>query len=266
MTGALPLAECRRRAARIRAASLEMIGECGYGFAGSCLSVADVLAAVSVSWTLGDGGPGGADVLCLSKGHAAPALYGLLHGERWREVGGYADLDSPLQGHPRRAWTADVPATSGSLGLAPAHALGGHLGRRARGTKGRLLIVVGDGELQSGPLLETLTWLGDTAAPGVLVVVDHNGWQSTGRSSRAATAAVSAAFAETRELDGNDPAQLLGLFTSFTPSTPAVLAVARTTRWAGTTVSPHEHTAMGFLPPRPQTDRMIQELWRKARS
>jgi len=159
-----------------------------------------------------------------------------------------------------------VAATSGSLGLAPAHALGGQLSALARGEHRRLVIVVGDGELQTGLLLETLSWLGTAELPGVLVVVDSNGWQSTGRTPGTAPSSARAAFADPVELDGNEPADVMELFDSFTATTPARFAVARTSRWAGTDVSPDEHPAMGFLPAAPRTQEIIRELWKRAES
>jgi len=106
------VALCRRRAARIRAASLEMISESGFGFAGSCLSAAEIIAAASVSWSLGDGALPAPDVICLSKGHAAPALYGLLLGRNWRAAGGPAQPGAAPQGEPRPQWVEGAMANA----------------------------------------------------------------------------------------------------------------------------------------------------------
>jgi transketolase len=247
-----------------------MISGAGYGFAGSCLSVADVLAALSVSWRIATalgadrGAEEPADVLCLSKGHAAPALYATLLGAQWRSVGRYAALGSALQGHPHRTRLAGIPATAGSLGLAPALAVGAHLGARRRGRAGRLAVVVGDGEIQSGQALETLTWLAESRIPGVLVIVDHNGMQSTGRSGEASLRAVAAAFGDPVRVDGHDASALLSAFDAFTSVSQARLVVAVTRRWAGVTLPDHSPQAMSHLPDPDLLEVMIRELYEEA--
>ncbi|MCZ0982567.1 hypothetical protein O1L60_36700 [Streptomyces diastatochromogenes] len=120
------------RALRVRLASVRAVRASRWGFLGSCLSVADVLAVLAERLRLA--GPGEEtpdhDRLVLSKGHAAPALYAAVTG--WRGDGSYAAPGSPYQGHPNLSFLPAAGMTSGSLGLAVPAAAGSPRARAAR--------------------------------------------------------------------------------------------------------------------------------------
>jgi transketolase len=220
-----------RLAAEIRGAALEMIAEGGFGFAGSCMSVADILASLVVAWDLPRPDLLGRDMILLSKGHAAPALYALAYGWRWREHGRYAALGSCLQGHPNRLRWPVTPSTTGSLGLGLGHALGAHL---ARGT-GRLALVTGDGELQAGLAWEALMFAARSRTRGVVVIVDANGEQSRGGVPAPSVLAAQLAAVADRyvDVDGHDVAALVGILRGCAPGDFLTVVLARTSRAAG---------------------------------
>ncbi|MQY05034.1 1-deoxy-D-xylulose-5-phosphate synthase N-terminal domain-containing protein [Actinomadura macrotermitis] len=226
-----PVDTGRRLAAEVRGAALEMIAQGGFGFAGSCMSVADILAALHVSWDLPRPDLRGRDIVLLSKGHAAPALYALAYGWDWREHGRYAALGSPLQGHPNRLRWPATPSTTGSLGLGLAHALGVHL---ARGS-GRLALVTGDGELQTGLAWEALMFASRRRTRGVVVIVDANGEQSFGAVLAASRLAAQLAAVADRfvEVDGHDLLVLTRVLRECAPEDLLTVVFARTSRAAG---------------------------------
>lgn len=241
-----PVEKARRAAAVIRAVSLEMVLDAGYGFPGSCMSLADLLGVLYTRWTVvGGEGP---DRVCLSKGHAAPALYAAELGLGWQDHGRYAHPGSLLQGHPRAdVWSA-LAATSGPLGLAIGHALGRHVAAGALGQPARLAVLVGDGELQTGAALEAVSWLAESETRGVCVMVDANGWQSTGMAHTRPLQALRAIFDQVHELDGNDVAAVHEVVAGLAPTTKPSLLIAHTRRWAGTPWADRPPASMREMP------------------
>ncbi|MEU2679577.1 hypothetical protein ABZ638_22090 [Streptomyces sp. NPDC007107] len=198
------------RALRLRLASVRAIRAARWGFLGSCLSVADILAVLVEHLDLAERGQETPDHdrLVLSKGHAAPALYAAV--TQWQGDGGYAALGSPYQGHPNLSFLPATGVTTGSLGLAVPSAAGLGHGLSLLGGTGRVAVVLGDGELQTGIAWEGFQWAVRAGLDNVLFVVDANGYQSGGATpggdtTRRMLAAAAPAFVT---VDGHDAAQL----------------------------------------------------------
>ena len=174
------------RAHEIRRLVVEMALAAGSCHIGSALSIADILA-VLYGGVLRDlhGRPDGSsgDRFVLSKGHAASALYAALATvdilDPHDVVAGYSQDGGAYAGHPERT-TPGVTTSSGSLGHGPALALGLALADRADGTGRRTFCLVGDGELNEGSVWEAIALAGHLALPGLVLVVDANGWQGLG--------------------------------------------------------------------------------------
>ncbi|MFF0473931.1 hypothetical protein [Streptomyces sp. NPDC004284] len=239
------------RALRIRLASVRAVRAARWGFLGSCLSVADVLAVLAEHLRLA--GPGEEtpdhDRLVLSKGHAAPALYAAVTD--WRGDGSYATQGSPYQGHPNLSFLPAAGMTSGSLGLAVPAAAGLAHGLSLLGGTGRVAVVLGDGELQSGIALEGIQWAVRAGLRNVLFVVDANGYQSGGAVpptdvTRRMLSAAAPAFAA---VDGHDTRQLgdaIGALLGETKG-PAVVWAA-TTRGKGVPAVEERPVPMSWIP------------------
>ena len=115
------LDQLRARAARLREHSLRATSESASGHPTSCLSAADIVAALFfdvMRYDPSDPGNPACDRFVLSKGHAAPLLYAA-----WAEAGAFPveklltlrRIDSELEGHPTPHFAGTVAAT-GSLG------------------------------------------------------------------------------------------------------------------------------------------------------
>jgi len=121
----------------------------------------------------------------LSKGHAAPALYAAL-GEHniisQKMMLSLRKLGSPLQGHPDMRMIG-VDGTSGSLGIGLSQAVGRALGRKKRGSDGRVFALVGDGECQEGQIWEAALAASHLKLGNLVVFVDHNHYQVGGKVS-----------------------------------------------------------------------------------
>src|SRR6185436_18039924 len=154
----------------------------GSGHLGSTFSAMDVVAfllfeelnTATVGWDSPD-----PDVYFSSKGHDVPGLYsalvalGVLPSERLmrlRRLGG-------LDGHPD-VGVPGIEANSGSLGMGVSKGRGIAWAKRHLGRDGRVVVMVGDGELQEGQNYEGLQAAAHERLSGLTVVVDRNELQS----------------------------------------------------------------------------------------
>lgn len=167
----------RARARRCRELVVDMAASDVGCHLGGSLSVVDILVA---AYAVADRHEG-VEVV-LSKGHAAAALYAVLH-----ETGRIAENPAPHYGQAGQPYTGHpgpkVPGVrfpTGSLGHGLAYAAGWALSRRLTARPGGAIAILGDGELQEGLVWETLQVLGAQRVGGVVAVVDVNGGQNDG--------------------------------------------------------------------------------------
>jgi transketolase len=175
-----PIARAEVLADVCRLNVLYMIMQAGSGHIGSSFSAMDLLAWL---WTAAlvdpNSGAHGADTYLSSKGHDAPALYSILIAlekldfdllHRLRRRGG-------LPGHPD-VTTPYVAANTGSLGMGISKAYGMARAQRLTGSRGRIVVMTGDGELQEGQIWESLQPVANERLSEISVIVDHNKLQS----------------------------------------------------------------------------------------
>jgi transketolase len=117
------------------------------------------------------------DRFLLSKGHGPTAYYAVLcdrgfFPESWLEPWG--TFDSPLGYHPDRNLVPGVEISSGSLGHGLPLAVGTALGLRAQGIDSRVVVLVGDAELDEGSNHEALELAAALGLDGLTVVVIDN--------------------------------------------------------------------------------------------
>ena len=177
--------DLQARAIEIRRIAVSLIHGAGSGHPGSCLSAADVLAALYFEELRP-----GIDKFVLSKGHACPALYAALHLRGFFDraaLGSFRRLGGLLQGSP----TTTIPgidATCGSLGQGFSIALGMALAlRQASDTAAaqpRVFVMLGDGELQEGEVWEAAMAAGHYQLGNLCVIVDYNKMQSDDLNAR----------------------------------------------------------------------------------
>ena len=128
---------------------------------------------------------GGKDKLILSKGHAVPIIYAVLHelGQiSDEELDLFREIDSPLQGHPDKLRLSLMDATTGSLGQGLSIAIGHSLGKKLRNEEGTVFCILGDGELQEGQIWESLMYYPKTELKNLICIVDWNKGQNDGYS------------------------------------------------------------------------------------
>jgi transketolase len=117
------------------------------------------------------------DRFLLSKGHGPMAYYAVLcdrgfFPRTW--LGAWGSFDSPLGHHPDRNLVPGVEISSGSLGHGLPLAVGTALGLRAQGIGARVVVLVGDAELDEGSNHEALEVAAALGLDALTVVVVDN--------------------------------------------------------------------------------------------
>jgi transketolase len=123
------------------------------------------------------------DRFLLSKGHGPMAYYAVLAAKgffptEWLPT--FGAFDSALGHHPDRLLVPGVEISSGSLGHGLPLAVGTTLGLRAQGVAARVVVLVGDAELDEGSNAEAIAFAGATGLTGLTAVVVDNRSSSLG--------------------------------------------------------------------------------------
>jgi len=174
------LAQLHNIATQLRIDSVKATSEAGSGHPTSCLSAADIVAALffgEMRFDPRDPQHPENDRFVLSKGHAAPLLYAA-----WSEAGAFPrehlltlrKFDSDLEGHPvPRQQFVDV--ATGSLGQGLSAALGIGLNARRIGSDYRTYVLLGDGETAEGSVWEAADVGANLKIDNVCAFTDVNG-------------------------------------------------------------------------------------------
>ena len=123
------------------------------------------------------------DRCILSKGHGCLALYAVLADKGFfpREtMASFCRPGSILGGHPETGKVPGVEASTGSLGHGLSIGVGMALAARMRGAKHRIVVVMGDGEINEGSVWEAAMSAAHHGLANLLAVIDYNKIQSAG--------------------------------------------------------------------------------------
>lgn len=176
------LAELQNTALKVREHIIRMSGNGGC-FIGASLSCADLIVYLYKEFlnvtkeALSDPSR---DYFFLSKGHDVTALYGTFVELGWLEkerLQNHLKLNDDIYWHPNR----NIPGVefhSGSLGQNFSVAAGVALDCKLKGGKNKIVVVVGDGEMNEGSMWEGLLVANANKLDNLLVVVDRNHFQA----------------------------------------------------------------------------------------
>lgn len=166
-------------ARNLRRLVIRMTTQAGSGHPTSCMSCADIIAALffhEMRWDPKDASARNVDAFVLSKGHAAPILWAVLH-----EAGAISEdplslrrFGSTLEGHPTpvNPW---VKIATGSLGQGLAAANGMALANRLDSIDARVFCLLGDGECSEGSVWEAAQFASLNRLASLVAIVDVNG-------------------------------------------------------------------------------------------
>lgn len=175
------------KAYRLRRWSLLLPAQAGSGHPTSCLSAADIVAALffdTMHYDPDNFNNPNNDRFILSKGHASPLLYAA-----WREVGTLTDEEmmayrmfgSPLEGHPTLRFPYTDAAT-GSLGIGLSIGLGMALNAKLDKLTYRTYVLLGDGEMAEGSVWEAIQLAAYYKTDNLVAIVDENRLDQTGQT------------------------------------------------------------------------------------
>lgn len=169
----------------------------------------------------------GRDYLILSKGHGVMALYACMLELGWlnlSQIEGYFQDGSDLKGLSDSRLPG-LEVTSGSLGHGFSVGVGIALGLKRKDTDQKVYAIVGDGELNEGPIWEGALVAAHHRIDNLMVIVDKNGFQAMGTTddvlSLGNLAAKFSSFGfETLEVDGHDEAAVNAAIQKLWASSP----------------------------------------------
>lgn len=178
--------EIEKTACKIRKEIVRMTHKAQSGHPGGSLSAIDVVTCLFMAEMKHD--PKNPDWeerdrFVLSKGHASPALYGILAFQGYfpkEELMTFRQLNSRLQGHPERLLLPGIEVSTGSLGQGLSIANGMAMGLKLQGLGSRVYCLIGDGELQEGQVWEAIQSAGHRKLDNLCAILDRNRLQIDG--------------------------------------------------------------------------------------
>ena len=207
--------------------SVQMTSDAGSGHPSTALSLAHITSVLMyrvMRWDPRNPWDDRADRLVLSEGHAVPIVYAAcidLGVKVGRDVASARSLTpadagdlrkagSVLDGHPNPYLGFPFfDSATGSLGQGLSVGAGIALAAKLAGTRRRVFVICGDGEMREGQITEAIDFVKDHNPGNLVLVVNCNGIAQSDYVSEQQSAAVTAkklkaAGWAVREVDGHD--------------------------------------------------------------
>jgi transketolase len=165
-----------------RANAIATVKRAGSGHLGSSFSSLDIVTTLYFTEMniaeVGISHPD-RDIYFSSKGHDAPGHYAVLYAMGLVSEEQFINLrrHGGTHGHPDVS-IPGIEANSGSLGMGISKAKGMAWAKNANKSGGRVMVMTGDGELQEGQIWESLQTTRHQKINNLIVIVDHNKFQS----------------------------------------------------------------------------------------
>ncbi len=260
------------KAADVRIGIIKAIHNAGSGHPGGSLSATDIVTALYFhEMNIDPDNPQmrGRDKCIFSKGHAGPAQLSAM------ALRGYFAMDeftsslrkigSRFQGHPNIK-IPGIEMSTGSLGQGFSAAAGMAMAAKMDGDKGRVYVLLGDGELQEGLVWETAMSSSHYKLDNLVAIIDHNGLQIDGKNDDVMTVnPIGSKFASfgwnVIEIDGHDMKQITeALAKAKTLKTKPTAIVAETIKGKGVSFMEGQASWHGKAPNAEQAATAIEEL------
>jgi transketolase len=126
------------------------------------------------------------DYFFLSKGHAVPALYGTFIELGWlhkSRLENHLKTNDDIYWHPNRD-IQGIEFHSGSLGHSLSIATGIAIDCKLNSSPNKVVVILGDGELNEGTIWETLQIASAYKLDNLLIIVDRNRIQANERTEK----------------------------------------------------------------------------------
>jgi transketolase len=263
-------------AVRVRKTILDMAFAGSTVHIGCAFSIVELLAVLyrnHLNFDATDPHAAHRDYMVLSKGHGVMAQYACLHEIGWlsdEEMSNYFGNGTRLKGLAD-AHVPGVEVTAGSLGHGLSVGVGLALGAKMNKTQQMCYALVGDGELNEGPIWEAALFAAQFKLDNLVVIVDVNGFQAMGTTDEVISLGdIEAKFRafdfEAVTIDGHDEAAIDRAYRDFKASKngkPKAL-IAKTVKGKGVSFMEHDNI-WHYTRLNPQTyEAAITELGERA--
>ncbi len=259
-------------AARARRLVLRMLEAGHSGHVGGALSAIDIITALYMSELVID--PAHPDErrrdrFLLSAGHKALAQYAVLALRGFfpaEMLDTYGKFESHLPGHPDMHKLPGIEANTGALGHGLPIACGMALGARIDRLPSRVFVVMGDGELPEGSNWEGAAIAAHYKLDNLILFVDANGLQISGRTSDVMNMApIAEKFRAygwaTEDIDGHDMSEILDVLARVPLAAGRPTAIiARTVKARGVSALQDTAGSHYWKPTQAELDAAIQEV------
>ena len=266
------IAELEEMARLCRIDIVKMTHAANSGHPGGSLSAIDSMVALygtSMRFDTSNPDWDDRDRFVMSKGHASPAMYALLHQMGVLEESdlmAFRTLGSVCQGHVDMNWTDGVDFSAGSLGMGLSFGLGCALSAKMDSSERRIWVMLGDGETQEGQIWEAVMAANYHNANNLRVIVDRNRIQNDDfMEVQMEIGDIGAKFESfgwnVREVDGHDMAELVEVldWTENTDSGPIAI-IANTTKGKGVSFMEDNPDFHGKAPNNEELETALEEL------
>ena len=175
-------------AVKIRKHIIEMLYRAESGHPGGSLSAVDAIVALyfaHMNHNPKKPNDPNRDRFILSKGHAAPALYGVLAESGYfsvKELKNLRNINCMLQGHPVCLYTPGIEASTGSLGHGLSFANGVALAGKLDKKEYKVYVMLGDGETDEGQIWEAAASASHYKLDNITAFIDRNFLQIDGNT------------------------------------------------------------------------------------
>jgi len=176
--------EAKKLAREARVQILKMTTYAKASHVGSALSVIDILSVLysgAANISPANSKSDTRDIVLLSKGHAASALYAILAIKDFfpmNKLESYCDNGALLGGHVTSSGLSGIELSTGSLGHALPYGVGVSLSRKIEGKEGKVIVVLSDGECDEGTTWESALLANHHRLSNLIVIIDRNRIQS----------------------------------------------------------------------------------------
>lgn len=256
-------------AKNVRRNIVKMIHNAKSGHPGGSLSGADILTVLyekclNIPLDMNET----RDRFILSKGHASPLLYSILaqHGMfDEAELMTFRKMGSKLQGHPSRGYVKGVEASTGSLGQGLSLGCGIALGLKLDKNPAKVVVYMGDGELQEGSNWEAFMQGAHRKLDNLIAIIDRNKLQIDGctedvMSVGDAAEKIKAFGWDVTEIDGHDFNQIYEAVEQAKISDKPFAIVANTIKGKGVSFMENNAGWHGKAPNDEQLALALEEL------
>lgn len=218
--------QLQRKAIEMRLANLDEVEVAGSGHYGPSFSCMEILISLYYGYLrIRPSEPNwpARDRFVMGKGHAISALYPILADLGYfprSDLATFTMLGSKLGDHPDMKKVAGADFSSGSLGHALSIGTGMADGVRLAGHDSRVVIMLGDGELNEGQIWEAAGYAAHRRLGNLLAVIDVNkvtvdGFTAELLDSEPIEARFAAFGWETERVDGHDLSALRAAYRRF---------------------------------------------------